>query len=119
MKEKIVVINFESEYAHFLAKSIRFLGYYSEIQNPNISLNDLENTKGIIFARKNDENFTSVISEINEQITKDFGKVKKGEYKEGSKIEKNVKDTVEGAKDVANIFVSPVKDVKKFYKKKE
>lgn len=56
---------------------------------------------------------------INEQITKDFGKVKKGEYKEGSKIEKNVKDTVEGAKDVANIFVSPVKDVKKFYKKKE
>lgn len=69
MKEKIVVINFESEYAHFLAKSIRFLGYYSEIQNPNISLNDLENTKGIIFARKNDENFTSIISELNEQIT--------------------------------------------------
>ena len=69
MKEKIVVINFESEYAYFLAKSIRFLGYYSEVQNPNISLNDLENTKGIIFARKNDENFTSAISVINEQIT--------------------------------------------------
>lgn len=55
---------------------------------------------------------------INEQIKTDFGKIQKGEYKEGSTIEKDVKNVAQGAKDAANVITSPIRDTRKYFKRK-
>lgn len=50
-REKIVVLDFGSQYAHLIAKRLRMLGYYSEIALPSVPTETLgQNVKGIILS---------------------------------------------------------------------
>ena len=49
-REKIVVLDFGSQYAHLIAKRFRMLGYYSEIALPTASLDVFENARGVVFS---------------------------------------------------------------------
>ena len=49
-REKIVVLDFGSQYAHLIAKRFRMLGYYSEIALPTASLEVFENARGVVFS---------------------------------------------------------------------
>lgn len=68
MKEKIIVINFDNQYAHQIAKSFRLLEYYSEILFPNVEISELQNAKGIILSPINNSNKNTKITEFNEAI---------------------------------------------------
>lgn len=66
--EKILVLDFGSQYAHLIAKRLRLSGYYSEIAMPSSSLEIFEGAKGIIFSggpssvyEKNIPSFNSAI----------------------------------------------------------
>lgn len=50
MKEKLLVLDFGSQYAHLIVKRLRRLGYYTEIAAPSISMNQANEAKGIIFS---------------------------------------------------------------------
>ena len=67
MKEKIVILNFDNQCAHFIAKRFRLLGYYSEILFPNIEISELQNVKGIVLSTINNKNNTNT-TEFNEEI---------------------------------------------------
>ncbi|MEE1182030.1 MAG: glutamine-hydrolyzing GMP synthase, partial [Treponema sp.] len=49
-KEKIVVLDFGSQYAHLIAKRFRALGYYSEIALPSADLETFNGAKGVVFS---------------------------------------------------------------------
>src|SRR5574344_493000 len=49
-REKIVVLDFGSQYAHLIAKRFRMLGYYSEIMLPSAPVETFEDVKGIVFS---------------------------------------------------------------------
>ncbi len=49
-REKIVVLDFGSQYAHLIAKRFRMLGFYSEIALPTASLDVFENARGVVFS---------------------------------------------------------------------
>lgn len=70
--EKILVLDFGSQYAHLIAKRLRLLGYYSEIAMPSSSLEIFEGAKGIIFSggpssvyEKNIPSFNNAILSLN------------------------------------------------------
>ncbi|HNY21540.1 MAG TPA: glutamine-hydrolyzing GMP synthase [Treponemataceae bacterium] len=48
--EKIVVLDFGSQYAHLIAKRFRLMGYYSEIAQPSAPVDSLADAKGIVFS---------------------------------------------------------------------
>jgi GMP synthase (glutamine-hydrolysing) len=48
--EKIVVLDFGSQYAHLIAKRFRLMGYYSEISLPSAPVETLEGARGIVFS---------------------------------------------------------------------
>ena len=48
--EKIVVLDFGSQYAHLIAKRFRLMGFYSEIALPSSPLDALSGAKGIVFS---------------------------------------------------------------------
>ena len=54
MKEKIVVLDFESKNLHLITKRLRKLGYYTEIAFQNTDIAELENVKGFVFASQNE-----------------------------------------------------------------
>lgn len=48
--DKIVVLDFGSQYAHLIAKRFRLMGYYSEISLPSAPVETLEGARGIVFS---------------------------------------------------------------------
>lgn len=67
-REKIVVLDFGSQYAHLIAKRFRILGYYSEIALPSSDLGVFENIKGIIFSGGPSSVYDENVPEFNEKI---------------------------------------------------
>ena len=67
-REKIVVLDFGSQYAHLIAKRFRILGYYSEIALPSAELSTFENAKGIIFSGGPSSVYDENVPEFNEKI---------------------------------------------------
>lgn len=67
-REKIVVLDFGSQYAHLIAKRFRILGYYSEIALPSADISAFENTKGIIFSGGPSSVYDENVPEFNEKI---------------------------------------------------
>ncbi len=49
-EEKIIVIDFGSQYTHLIANKIRRLKVFSEIKNPRIPLKEISRAKGIILS---------------------------------------------------------------------
>ena len=67
-REKIVVLDFGSQYAHLIAKRFRMLGYYSEIALPSASVDTFENTKGIVLSGGPSSVYEKDIPAFNEKI---------------------------------------------------
>ena len=55
---------------------------------------------------------------INTQISNDFASIRAGGYSEATDLEIGAKNAMSKAKDVADVIASTVKDVKKYYRKK-
>ena len=69
-REKIVVLDFGSQYAHLIAKRLRMMGYYSEIALPSATAEEigLETTKGIIMSGGPASVYESNIPEFNSKL---------------------------------------------------
>ena len=67
-REKIVVLDFGSQYAHLIAKRFRMLGYYSEIALPNADVSTFENVKGIVFSGGPSSVYDEKVPEFNSKI---------------------------------------------------
>ena len=67
-REKIVVLDFGSQYAHLIAKRFRMMGYYSEIALPSAELSVLEGAKGIVFSGGPASVYEENVPEFNEEI---------------------------------------------------
>lgn len=67
-REKIVVLDFGSQYAHLIAKRFRMLGYYSEIALPSTNLSTFENCKGIIFSGGPSSVYDENLPQFNSEI---------------------------------------------------
>lgn len=48
--DKIIVLDFGSQYAHLIAKRFRLMGYYSEIALPSAELDAFAGAKGVVFS---------------------------------------------------------------------
>ena len=128
-REKIVVLDFGSQYAHLIAKRFRMLGYYSEIALPSSDLDVFENAKGIIFSGGPSSVYEENVPEFNEKIlsldlpilglcyghqllTKSYGgnvgKAAVGEFGFAElKLNQNVKCPLfEGIQDVQQVWMS-------------
>ncbi|MFI3257129.1 MAG: glutamine-hydrolyzing GMP synthase [Spirochaetales bacterium] len=68
MRKKIVVLDFGSQYAHLIAKRIRFLGYYCEIALPSVDIESLKDAKGIILSGGPSSVYEKNLPEFNEKI---------------------------------------------------
>ena len=49
-RDKILVLDFGSQYAHLIAKRLRIMGFYSEIALPSADVSSMENVRGIILS---------------------------------------------------------------------
>lgn len=67
-REKIVVLDFGSQYAHLIAKRFRMLGYYSEIALPSSSLDVFKDAKGVIFSGGPSSVYDENVPDFNEDI---------------------------------------------------
>lgn len=67
-REKIVVLDFGSQYAHLIAKHFRMLGYYSEIALPSADVSSFENVKGIVFSGGPASVYDEKVPEFNSKI---------------------------------------------------
>jgi GMP synthase (glutamine-hydrolysing) len=67
-REKIVILDFGSQYAHLIAKRFRMLGYYSEIALPSAPAITFENTKGIVLSGGPSSVYEKDAPEFNSEI---------------------------------------------------
>ncbi|MBQ0040006.1 MAG: glutamine-hydrolyzing GMP synthase, partial [Treponema sp.] len=67
-REKIVVLDFGSQYAHLIAKRFRALGYYSEIALPSAELDAFDGAKGIVFSGGPASVYDDKVPEFNSKI---------------------------------------------------
>ena len=67
-REKIVVLDFGSQYAHLIAKRFRMLGYYSEIALPSADVSTLSDAKGIVFSGGPSSVYDDDTPEFNSEI---------------------------------------------------
>ena len=67
-KEKIVVLDFGSQYAHLIAKRFRALGYYSEIFLPSADVKDFGKVKGVVLSGGPSSVYEENIPEYNAQV---------------------------------------------------
>ncbi len=67
-KQKIIVLDFGSQYAHLIAKRFRLMGYYSEIALPSCDIESLEGAMGIVFSGGPSSVYEKNIPEFNEDI---------------------------------------------------
>ncbi len=67
-KEKIVVLDFGSQYAHLIAKRFRALGYYSEIALPSADVSVFKNACGIVLSGGPSSVYEENVPEFNEEI---------------------------------------------------
>lgn len=66
--QKIVVLDFDSQHAHKITKTLRLLGYHSEIMQPSASVESLKGAAGIIFSDGCGLGFAQTKININEEI---------------------------------------------------
>ena len=69
-KDKIVVLDFGSQYAHLIAKRLRLLGFYSEIALPSAQASELEGARGIILSGGPSSVYEKDIPRFNSDILK-------------------------------------------------
>lgn len=69
-REKILVLDFGSQYAHLIAKRFRMMGYYSEIALPSVDLAALKNAKGIVLSGGPASVYEKDVPEFNSEILK-------------------------------------------------
>ena len=69
-KDKIVVLDFGSQYAHLIAKRLRLLGFYSEIALPSAPITELEGACGVILSGGPSSVYEKDIPRFNSDILK-------------------------------------------------
>ena len=67
-RDKIIVLDFGSQYAHLIAKRFRMLGYYSEIALPSADISSLADAKGIVFSGGPSSVYDEKTPEFNSEI---------------------------------------------------
>ena len=67
-RDKIIVLDFGSQYAHLIAKRFRMLGYYSEIALPSVDISSLADAKGIVFSGGPSSVYDEKTPEFNSEI---------------------------------------------------
>ena len=67
-REKIIVLDFGSQYAHLIAKRFRMLGFYSEIALPSADTSSLQGAKGIVFSGGPASVYDEKIPDFNSEI---------------------------------------------------
>ncbi|MBN2811818.1 MAG: glutamine-hydrolyzing GMP synthase [Spirochaetales bacterium] len=68
--DKIVVLDFGSQYAHLIAKRLRLMGFYSEIALPQAEVASLAAAKGIVFSGGPSSVYDEHVPEFNSDILK-------------------------------------------------
>lgn len=68
MRDKIIVLDFGSQYAHLIAKRFRRLGYYSEILLPSAAASQFEKAKGIVLSGGPSSVYEKDVPEFNQEI---------------------------------------------------
>lgn len=66
--EKIVVLDFGSQYAHLIAKRLRLLGFYTEIAQPSADVETVADARGIIFSGGPSSVYEEHIPDFNNAI---------------------------------------------------
>ncbi len=64
-RDKIVVLDFGSQYAHLIAKRLRMMGYYSEIALPSADVSLIPDVKGVILSGGPASVYDSDVPEFN------------------------------------------------------
>lgn len=68
MRDKIIVLDFGSQYAHLIAKRLRALGYYSEIALPSVDEKSLGRVRGIVLSGGPSSVYADDVPEFNERL---------------------------------------------------
>ncbi len=66
--QKIIVLDFGSQYAHLIAKRLRLLGFYSEILLPSAPLESFAGAVGVVFSGGPSSVYDAHIPEFNPDI---------------------------------------------------
>ncbi len=66
--DKIIVLDFGSQYAHLIAKRLRLMGYYSEISLPSAPIETLAGARGIVFSGGPSSVYEKNVPAFNKEI---------------------------------------------------